>query len=164
MLSAPEKCRHEQIDEEVARQPGPAPQKQQPAGGHRQGNADEGLPADVGQGDDPEVSEDQQGEAGGKQGEAPAQQQGQAGEAEKVDLEPLVQPGPQGPQRYQHDGAAEAKMLIERVGAKSAQQGGVQTEGEQHQPEQEGGNLSFTHERFPRMRLSVMAPWRTPAQ
>ena len=27
--------------------------------------------------------------------------------------------------------------------------GGVQTEGEQHQPEQEGGDLSFTHERFP---------------
>ncbi len=98
-------------------------------------------------GDDPEVREDQQGEAGGEQGEAPAQQQGQAGEAEKVHLQPVVQAGPQGPERHQHDGAAEAEVLVERMVVEGAQQGATQAECEQQYPEQQGGGLSFTHGR-----------------
>ncbi|MNF88495.1 hypothetical protein D3C84_709910 [compost metagenome] len=126
-------------------QPGPARQKQQPAGGDRQTDTDQRLRAEVGEIGDTEVTEDQQGEAGGEQGEAPAQQQGQAGEAEKMDLQPLMQAGSQGPERHQGDGTAQAEVLIEGVVMQGAQQGAPQAEDEQHQPEQEGGDLSFSH-------------------
>ena len=87
-----------------------------------------------------------------------------AGEAEKVDLQPLVEASPQGPERHQDDGTPQAEVLIEGVGVEGAQQGGVQAEGEQHQPEQEGGDLSFTHGMFPRMSLPGDEPGRRLAQ
>lgn len=119
---------HEQVDEQVAGHPGPAGQKQQPSGGHGQGDADQRLPADVGELDDIEVAEHQQCQAGSEQGEAPPQQQGQAGETEKMHLQPLVQAGTQDPEWYQRYGAAKAEVLIEWLGKQGSQQGAAQAE------------------------------------
>src|SRR5690606_3119648 len=115
-------------DEQMAGHPGPARQEQQPAGSDREGDANQCLPAEIGEGGNPEVAQNKQCQAGSKQGQTPPQQQGQAGEAEKMDFQPFMQAGAQGPERDQYDGAAKAEVLIEGLIKQGTQQGATQAE------------------------------------